>query len=513
MNAPPPRLLRRLTALAVSALVLAGCSAENPPAAAPVPSDTASDTLRYAAPSAGGAATNDPHGLLAGESDIVRMALTYDVLTVPGPDGTPQPRLATGWTPDDTLTRWTVTLRDDAVFSDGRPVTATDALFSLRRMGEKAAENFGRLAMFDLAASSAPDPTTLLLVTTAPYAEVGTALMGATFVVPDATTDFSAGLVPGSGPFRATGSDAQTTVFERNDRWWGSPPPSRVIEVRAIADPAARAQAVQAGEVDLAGSVPAVAVAPAEAAGLTAVRKPGATMYPVVMRTDTAPFDDPRVREAVKLATDRQQLVDTVFLGQGELGNDLITPTDPTSPRDLPQRTPDLDRARALMAQAGLAAGVDVTLHTTTAYPGMDTTATLLAQQLAPIGIRAAVQVGPPDTYFVDVYGTEPFYVSFLGGIPFLDVVRVALTPGSPTNETAWADPSWNAELAAALADPDAATRGGQLGALQTRLRDEGGYLVWGVGDRVDLTAPGVTEVSDAIGFGAGFVDQVTPPS
>ena len=512
MNAPPPHRMRRFAAaaLTVTALALSGCSAGGTTAAE---RPTASDTLRYAAPSAGGAATNDPHGLLAGESDIVRMALTYDVLTVPGPDGFPQPRLATAWIPDDTLTRWTVTLREDAVFSDGRPVTAADALFSLRRMGEKSAENFGRLAMFDLAASSAPDPTTLLLVTTAPYAEVGTALMGATFVVPDATTDFTAALVPGSGPFRPTGGDAQTTVFERNDSWWGPAPPSRMIEVRAIADPAARAQAVQSGEVDLAGSVPAVAVAPAEAAGLGAVRKPGATMYPVVMRTDTAPFDDARVREAVKLATDRQQLLDTVFLGQGALGNDLITPTDPTSPQGLPQRAPDLDRARALMAEAGLAGGVDVTLHTTTAYPGMDTTATLLAQQLAPIGIRATVQVGPPDTYFVDVYGTEPFYVSFLGGIPFLDVVRVALTPGSPTNETAWADPSWNAELAAALADPDATTRAEELGDLQARLRDESGYLVWGVGDRVDLAAPGVTGVSSAIGFGAGFVDQVTPPS
>jgi peptide/nickel transport system substrate-binding protein len=514
MNAPmPKRLLRLVAPLIVTSLALTGCSGDDERTTTPSGGGGPTDTLRYAAPSAGGAATNDPHGLLAGESDIVRMALTYDVLTVPGRDGAPEPRLATRWTPDDTLTRWTVTLRDDAVFSDGRPVTAADVLFSLRRMGKKAAENFGRLVMFDLAASSAPDPTTLRLVTKAPYAEVGAALMGTTFVVPEATTDFTTDLVPGSGPFRPTGGDAQTTVFERNDDWWGAAPPSRLIEVRAIADPAARAQAVQSGEVDLAGSVPAAAVGAAESAGFTAVRKPGATMYPVVMRTDTAPFDDARVREAVKLATDRKQLLETVFLGQGELGNDLITPTDPSSPRTLPQRAPDLKRARALMAEAGLAGGVDVTLHTTTAYPGMDTTATLLAQQLAPIGIRAKVKVGPPDTYFVDVYGTEPFYVSFLGGIPFLDVVRVALTPGSPTNETAWTNRSWNAELATALADPDAATRAKRLGDLQGRLRDEGGYLVWGVGDRVDLAAPGVTGVSSAIGFGAGFVDQVTPPS
>jgi peptide/nickel transport system substrate-binding protein len=402
-----------------------------------------------------------------------------------------------------------VTLRGDATFSDGRRVRAADALFSLRRMGEKSAENFGRMEMFDLAASSAPDDTTLVLVTKAPYAEVGKALEGATFVVPEGSTDFTTP-VPGSGPFRPTRGDAQTTVFERNDTWWGPKPPSRVIEVRALADAQARAQAVLSGQADLASSVPGTAARQAEGRSDVQVqRRAGATMYPVVMRTDTAPFDDPRVREAVKLAVDRQQLLDTAFLGYGSLGNDLITPLDPSSPTGLPQRARDVERAKALMAEAGLAGGVDITLDTSTAYPGMDTTATLLAQQLAAIGFRITVDVRAPDTYFSTVYGQEPFYVSFLGGIPFLDVVRVALTPGSPTNETAWDVPSWNTGLTTALADPDATTRVAQLGALQTQLRDEGGYVIWGVGDRIDLAAPGVTGVPDGVGFAPSFVDQL----
>ena len=497
---------RLLTAGLLACALLAGCAG---PATGPTGPAGPTDTIRYVAPGSGAAATDDPHGMLPAESDIVRMALTYDVLTIPGDDGTPQPRLATEWTADPTLTRWTVTLRGDAVFADGSPVRAADALFSLRRMGERSAENFGRMAMFDLAASSAPDDTTLVLVTHEPYAEVGAALMGATFVVPEGTTDFGSGPVPGSGPFRPVRSDAQTTVFERNEDWWGPRPPSRVIELRSLTDPQARAQAVLSGEADLAGSVPATAADQGGDAGMTVVRKPGATMYPLVMRTDTEPFDDPRVREAIRLAVDREQLLDAVFLGKGQLGDDLITPTDPSSPQDLPQIERDLPRARALMAEAGLADGVDVVLHTTTAYPGMDTSATLLSQQLAEIGVRARIEVGPPDTYFSTVYGNEPFYVSYLGGIPFLDVVRVALTPGSPTNETAWQDPSWNEDLAAALADPDDERRSGALGELQTRLRDEGGYLVWGVGDRLDLAAPGVHGVSSAIGFGAGFIDQV----
>lgn len=506
-----PRL--SLLAAAIAAALLAACSsATSSPPGQSEPGGSAgqvADTVRYAAPGSPSVATEDPHGLLPGESDLVRMALTYDPLTLPGPDGETLPRLATSWEPDQTLTRWTVTIRGDARFSDGRPVRVADALFSLRRMGEKAAENFGRLQMFDLAASSAADDTTLLLVTSAPYAEVGKALEGATFIVPEGSNDFTSAPVPGSGPFVPAGGDAQTAVFERNDDWWGPQPPTRRIEVRAVPDPQARTDALLAGEVDLAGGVPATAVQGLDEKAATLVRHPGATLYPLVMRMDTAPFDDPLVREAVRLAIDRQQLLDTAFLGYGQLGNDLITPQDPSSPVDLPQRTRDVEQARSLMAQAGLADGVDVTLDSTTAYPGMDTAATLIAQQLSDIGIRAQVELAPPDTYFVDVYAQKPFYVSYLGGIPFLDVVRVALTPGSPTNETAWNDPAWSAGLAAALANPDEASRRVELGELQKRLRDDGGYAVWALSDRLDLAAPGLTGLPEGIGFSLGFIDQV----
>jgi len=500
---------RRTTAVAVAAILmlLAACSGEGDGEGA---GPTASaDTVRYAAPGSPSNATNDPHGLLAGESDIVRMALTYDVLTLPGADGRTVPRLATAWEPDTTLTRWKVTIRDDARFSDGRPVRAADALHSLRRMGQKAAENFGRMAMFDMDASRAVGDTLLELVTTKPYAEVGTALEGATFVVPEGSSDFSTP-VPGSGPFRPVGGDAQTARFERNEDWWGPRPPSRFIEVRAIPDPQARGEALVSGQVDVAGGVPAsLAKQHMENGAVRVVRRPGATTYPLVMRLDTEPFDDRRVRDAVRLALDRRQLLDVVFLGLGELGNDLLTPSDPSSPTGLPQRGRDLSRARELMAEAGYGGGTDVTLHSTTAYPGMDTAATLMAQQLAEIGMRVKVALAPPDSYFSTVYAREPFYVSYLGGIPFLDVVRVALTPGSPTNETAWNDPAWTAALDRALAEPDTARRRAQLGTLQAQLRDEGGYAVWAVSDRLDLAVPGLTGLPEGIGFSVGFIDQV----
>ncbi|MFB4275419.1 ABC transporter substrate-binding protein [Nonomuraea sp. MTCD27] len=509
------QLRRRSAAVVTAVALLTGCSGTAPAGTAAQPTGTGSGTgtgtVRYAAPGSPSNAVTDPHGLLPGESDVVRMALTYDVLTLPGADGSTQPRLATAWRPDATLTKWRVTIRGDATFSDGRRVKAADALFSLRRMGKKAAENFGRMAMFDLDASEVIDDTTFELVTRKPYAEVGKALEGATFVVPEGSDDFGKP-VPGSGPFRPTNKGgAQAVVYERNDDWWGPKPPARTIEVRAVPDPQARAQALLSGQVDLAGGVPVTLAKQQE--GNNAVRllrRPGATLYPLVMRMDTKPFDDLRVREAVRLALDRQQLLDTAFLGYGEIGNDLITPKDPTSPANLAQTTRDLARAKKLMADAGLADGVELTLHTTTAYPGMDSAATLISQQLAEIGMRVKVAVEPADTYFSAVYARKPFYLSYLGGIPFLDVVRVALTPDSPTNETAWQDRTWSADLDKALAEPDDAKRRGLLGELQARLRDQGGYAIWALSDRLDLAKAGLSGVPEGIGFASAFIDQVS---
>lgn len=494
------RLPRRLVLLAVAALTTTACATgSTAPATA--------ELVRYAAVGSAATASNDPHGGLGNESDALRFALLYDVLTVAGPDGATAPRLATAWEPDATLTRWKITLRSDATFADGRKVRAADALFSLRRMQSKAAENYGRMAMFDLDASSAIDESTVELRTRTPFAAVPEALQSATFVVPEGTTDFST-TPSGSGPYRMTGGDPANAALERNDTWWGPKPPTKRIEIRAMADPQARADAVRSGQADVAGSVSPTAAAQGESAGVQVVRRPAVTTYPVVMRLDQAPFDKPEVREAVKLATDRKQLTDTVFGAYGKVGNDLLTPGDPTSPR-LAERNRDLDRARALMAQAGYAGGTSVTLHTTTAYPGMDSTATLLSAQLAEIGLKVAVQVDPPESFWTKTYAQAGFYVSYLGGIGFLDVSRIALRAASPTNETAWKNPSWERDLDAALAEPDAAKRAGALGALQATLRDEGGYLVWGVGDGLDLARAGVSGLPTGPGFARLFIDQV----
>ncbi|QFG27080.1 ABC transporter substrate-binding protein [Actinomadura sp. WMMB 499] len=465
-------------------------------------------TLRYVTVGAPAAATNDPHGGIPNQSDLVRFALLYDVLAKPRADGTTELRLAASITPDDKLTTWTVKLRTDAAFSDGSPVRAADVLFSLRRIHAKSAENFGRFTMFDVAASRIVDDHTLELKTTAPYAEVPRALESITFVVPEGTTNFDEPPA-GSGPYTMAGGNLQNAVLERKDEWWGGRPPTERIEVRAVIDPQARAQAVLSGQADVASSVsPATARQARGNDAVKVVRRPGVIMYPFVMRLDREPFDDPRVREAIKLAADRKELLDKVFLGFGKVGNDLLTPADPTSPTGIPQRTRDVAEAKDLLEQAGHGDGLELTLATTTSYPGMDTAATLFAQQLEPAGITVKVVNEPPDTYWTEVFAKRDFYTGYFGGIPFLDVTRVSLLADAPTNETAWKRPAWDDAFAEALATADAGARKAALGELQRQVRDEGGYVVWATGDGLDLASSRVADLPTGPGFESQFIER-----
>lgn len=480
------RQIVRQAAVSVAAVSLvAGCStASKLPGDVPDSnSGTPANVLRYGAVSAGGSVM-DPHGAMFSDADWVRRRAIYDTLIARDAQGAPVPALAKSWTPSANAAEWTIVLRDDAKFSSKAPVTAADVLYSLNRLADKAAENGNVVASVDLEATAAADDHTLTVVLQQPNALWPEEIAELITVVPEGATDFDDPV--GAGPFILEATDGTAATLQRSATWYGGKAGTQRLEVRGFADEAALTAAVSSGALDVAGNVGAAAAKTAEANNdLTVNKRPGGQASPLLMRVDVAPFDDPLVRQAVKLGVDRQALVDGVYLGFGEVGRDRLRQT--ATDEQVEPLAADVAGAKELLAQAGHADGLDVTLHTTSAYPAMVPTATIAAEQLQKIGINVTIKEHDPQQFWSGVYTVEPFTVGYWADTPFSTVVQQTVLSESPYSETGWRKADFDTEFASMLAmtnEPDRATA---LETLHSRMAEEGGWLVWGFGDGLDI--------------------------
>ncbi|NUP76950.1 MAG: ABC transporter substrate-binding protein [Nonomuraea sp.] len=487
MNHHPSR--RRFLGLTTgaAAAALAGCAAR-----------PASTGGRLRAAFAGGGATEvlDPH-LANLFVEAARSKAMFDKLADLGADVSPRPRLAEKWEPSADLRRWRVTLRQ-AVFHDGRPVRARDVLSSYARVLDPKRTFRARssLAVIDLAGSRAVDDRTVEFALRRPFVEFPNvmAAFGA-YVVPEGAEDFSRPV--GSGPFSFVSFEpGRSVLLRRNPDYWDGPAYLEELEFVIANEESARINALLGGQVEYAHDLTPT-TARQYGSRVTMVRSPNSGMQAFAMKVDRPPFDDPALREAMFLLADRQQLVDTVMPGAGQVGNDLFGRGYQYYAGDIPQRAPDLDRARSLIRKAG-AEGLTVRLTTSNAAAGFVESASVFADQIRRAGLKAEVATGSKDTYWADIL-TKGSLVSFRSGaMPIETHIAQRLLSASTTNATRWARPEFDALYDKAVSTADERVRGQVYHRMQELLHAEGGLLVWGFADWIVGTAANVTGVTSA---------------
>ncbi len=265
------------------------------------------------------------------------------------------PALAGHWlTPDERT--FVLELRSGLKFADGSRLTSEDAVTSLRAGMQHDWPNLGYLRTieslrvlderrFEVRAAR-PDPTLL-------------ARLAWGFVLPAKATELHPVPVVGSGPYTLERWTAgQGFVFARNPHYWGPPAAFARADFRVVADDEARLRLVEEGQADLADYVPPEAWARLEQAPhLRLVKGAGHRVLFLGLRMDRPPFDDPRAREAMDLAIDRQALLDRVLLGKGSLANQLLPRGAVGFVPELPPSAFDPERARQLLRAAGIRPG------------------------------------------------------------------------------------------------------------------------------------------------------------
>lgn len=318
-----------------------------------------------------------------------RPLLSYDA------QGKLQGEMAESWAREGE-TGWTFVLRE-AVWHNGRPVTSEHIKWNFEQIASEKSTAYMKSACQEIASYETPDARTLKLTLKAPNSTFP--LMLATFFMPMIYPESNAGgaQAVGAGPFilksfeRGVGLD-----FEANPKFYKPGLPRlKGIRITAYADENLRVAALQAGDLDLIEYVPWQSMAAIESdPRLVLQTTDGPFMY-LLFNGKAGPFADARVRRAVAHAIKRDEVVKAAFFGRGAPLEGL--PISPNSPffdagRSRGQAY-DPARARALLAEAGLANGFSTSLLATAQYGMHKDTAEIVQQNLAAVGIQVELRL------------------------------------------------------------------------------------------------------------------------
>ncbi|WP_431285238.1 ABC transporter substrate-binding protein [Humitalea sp. 24SJ18S-53] len=323
-------------------------------------------------------------------------SLIFDTLLERDAAGHLVPSLATAWA-RIAPTVWRFTLRGDARFHDGSPLTAADAAATVNFAMEPANRSGLRLQIQPVARAEAPDATTLLLHTSLPTGLLPQ-IVGALPVMQAA--QLAAADAPfrnrpvGSGPWRLAGwQPGERVEMEATGTHWRQPQPAFArITVRAVPEASTRVADLLSGGAQIAADIPPGLAGRIARGGARVVAQPGArTQY--LSFWFRPPFDDARVRRAVYHAIDRQALADAVWGDLAEVATGAVARGAGGYVAAYPFADHDPDRARALLREAGIAAPLAVDLDTP---PAEMQAAQVLQSQMARAGFT--VRINPLDS-------------------------------------------------------------------------------------------------------------------
>ncbi|MCY7298843.1 MAG: ABC transporter substrate-binding protein, partial [Ilumatobacteraceae bacterium] len=306
---------------------------------------------------------------------------------------------------------------------DGTPLTAADVVATLDRL------SVGNLASYiEAGAATAVDDLTVkvpLLLADGQFPYQLSIWNPQSLITP---ADYETGTTldgrpTGTGPFKLDKYDVATgATFVRNDDWWGGKPNLEKVEFVFSDDIATQITGVLGGQAD---AIVLFAVVGGDALlsnpDVTVESIKGASHRQLWMNTREGTFADVKVRQAVALGIDRQELLDVVLKGRGQMGNDHpVAPSYEFFDAAQPQRERDVEKAKALLEEAGKA-GLAVTL-TVPKLVEIPQLAELIQTQLKDIGMDVTLNVISTDTFYdswCKVYDSEVAPAGCDGGVEF----------------------------------------------------------------------------------------------
>ncbi|RVD69741.1 ABC transporter substrate-binding protein [Mesorhizobium sp. M4A.F.Ca.ET.029.04.2.1] len=447
----------------------------------------------------GGDSTDSLDPALASSDAIITVLRHWgETLINVAPSGGLENRLAEEFASSDGV-NWQFTIRKGVEFHNGKSLTAEDVVKTIQRHSDEKSKSAVRGLLTAIDRVSAHGDT-LKVVLKEPNADFPYYLADYHLIIqPNGGYDDAASGV-GSGAYAMNANHpGQRYEFTKFPNYWdASIGHVAESELLIINDSTARNSALQSGQVHMVNNVdPKVAQLLARVPDIS-IRNISSRAHRVFnMLVDVPPFDNEDLRMALKLAVDREEIVEKIFAGYGSVGNDVpVNANYPLFDDSIPQRRFDPEQAAAYYKKSGHD-GTPIVLHAADVFAGGVEAAQLFQQSAAKAGIPIEVRREPNDGYWSEVWNKKPFCAASWAGRPTQDqMYTTACFSTADWNDTHFKNADFDRLLISARSELDPVKRKELYSEMGHILRDKGGNISFVFSDFVDA-------VSDKV---AGFI-------
>jgi peptide/nickel transport system substrate-binding protein len=453
---------------------------------------------------------------VADQGGLDMLAQTGEYLCLSTQTLTLKPVLATSWTPNGNSDVWTFKIRQGVKFHNGQPLTADDVVYTYQLHTNPKGQGNALSAFGGVLLPSGVkkvDDFTVEFHLVAPNGN---------FPYLTSSDNYNMIIIPkgydpakwqssflGTGPFKlGTYTPKSGATFTRNESYWGTKalPSQTVFSFYDTQNP--MVLALTGGNIDVVGQFSVSGAQELLTGSYNIIKLKSSAHRELSMRCDQGPFTDKRVRQAVALSINRPQIVQALFKGFSDLGNDSpFAPVYPSTDTTIPQRAQDIAKAKSLLAAAGHPSGFSTQLVTEQLLE-VPEYAQIVVQAAKEIGVNINLKVEAQSAYYgKDTFGNSDWLDGTMSMVDYghRSVPNVLLTAPLETTNAKTGTGPWNAAhfassqydklVAQYIAASDLTSQKSISGQIETLLLDQTPLIIGYFYNYLTATAKNVTGV------------------